>query len=112
MAMVKVLFVIISNDVKMDLALTMAANSVGTNRFEDIKVIFWGPAQERLLKLEGAARDNFEKLLRAGAVDSGCVNYARGRNIEGSLVQIGLRLAPAGERIAYYMNNGYQVLIF
>ncbi|WP_243674848.1 hypothetical protein [Vulcanisaeta distributa] len=62
--MAKVVFLIMSDDVKMDLALTMAANTVGTNRYEDFKVIFWGPAQERLLRLEGPARDNFEKLLR------------------------------------------------
>ncbi len=62
--MSKVVFLIMSDDVKMDLALTMAANTVGTNRYEDFRVIFWGPAQERLLRLEGPAKDNFEKLLR------------------------------------------------
>ncbi|WP_243670998.1 hypothetical protein [Vulcanisaeta sp. JCM 16161] len=62
--MAKVVFLIMSDDVKMDLALTMAANTVDTNRYEDFKVIFWGPAQERLLRLEGPAKDNFEKLLR------------------------------------------------
>ncbi|WP_054841740.1 hypothetical protein [Vulcanisaeta distributa] len=110
--MAKVVFLIMSDDVKMDLALTMAANTVGTNRYEDFKVIFWGPAQERLLRLEGPARDNFEKLLRAGAIDSACINYARNKGIEQELTKIGIKLHPAGDRVAYYINNGYQVLVF
>ncbi|MCG2879844.1 MAG: hypothetical protein L7H00_02260 [Vulcanisaeta sp.] len=43
--MAKVVFLIISSDVKFDLAMTMAANTVGTNRYEDFKVIFWGRAR-------------------------------------------------------------------
>lgn len=110
--MAKVVFLIMSDDVKFDLAMTMAANTVGTNRYEDFKVIFWGPSQERLLKLEGQLREFFDKLLKAGAIDSACINYAKNKKIDNELLKINIKLHPAGERVAYYINNGYQVLVF
>lgn len=110
--MTKVLFLIMSDDVKFDLAMTMAANTVGTNRYEDFKVIFWGPSQERLLKLEGQLREFLDKLLKAGAIDSACINYAKNKKIDNELLKLNIKLYPAGERLAYYINNGYQVLVF
>jgi len=43
---------------------------------------------------------------------SACINYAKGRGIDSSLLKIKVDLKPAGERVSYYMNNGYQVLTF
>lgn len=110
--MVKVVFLIMSGDSRMDLALRMAAASVINKRFEDLKVIFFGPSQERLLSLSGQAREDFETLIRHGAVDSACINYAKGKGIDSELLKIRVDLKPAGERVAYYLNNGYQVLVF
>jgi hypothetical protein len=110
--MAKILLLIMSNDIKFDLALTMAANTIGTNRYEDLKIIFWGPSQERLINLEGQTKENFEKLLKANAIDSACINYAQNKKITNELTKINLRLHPAGERLAYYINNGYEVLVF
>ena len=67
--MVKVVFLIMSGDQKMDLALRMAAASVANRRFEDLKIIFFGPSQEKLLNLEGQAKEDFDYLLKNGAVD-------------------------------------------
>ncbi|KUO85296.1 MAG: hypothetical protein AT709_04190 [Caldivirga sp. MG_3] len=67
--MVKVVFLIMSGDQKMDLALRMAAASVANRRLEDLKIIFFGPSQEKLLNLEGQAREDFDYLLKNGAVD-------------------------------------------
>jgi len=92
--MAKVVFLVISSDVKFDLAMTMAANTVGTNRYEDFKVIFWGPSQERLLRLEGPVKDYFEKLLKAGAIDSACINYAKNKNIESGVNQTEHKTTP------------------
>ncbi len=110
--MVKVLFLIMSGDQKMDLALRMAAASVANKRFDDLKVVFFGPSQERLLNLEGQAKEDFEALLKNGSIDSACINYAKGKGIDSSLLKLKLDLKPAGERVAYYVNNGYQVLTF
>jgi len=62
--MVKVVFLIMSGDQKMDLALRMAAASVANRRFEDLKIIFFGPSQERLLNLEGRLRRTSTTCLR------------------------------------------------
>jgi len=43
---------------------------------------------------------------------SACINYAKGRGIDSSLLKIKVDLKPAGERVSYYINNGYQVLTF
>jgi len=50
--------------------------------------------------------------LRRGGGHSACINYAKGRGIDSSLLKIKIDLKPAGERVSYYMNNGYQVLTF
>jgi len=52
----KVLFVIMSGDEKMDLALTLAARSLDARRYEDLRVVFFGPSQERLLRLPEPSR--------------------------------------------------------
>jgi hypothetical protein len=110
--MVKVVFLIMSGDAKMDLALLMASRSLEAKRYEDLRVILFGPSQERLMRLEGMAKDAFEKLLSAGAVDSACIAYAKASGIEDGLVKMGVRLMPAGERVAHYLNNGYHILTF
>ncbi|WP_052886072.1 DsrE family protein [Thermoproteus uzoniensis] len=107
----KVLFVIMSGDEKMDLALTLAARSVDAKRYEDLKIVFFGPSQERLLRLPEPAKQMFEALRSAGAVDSACVNYAKAKGIEEELSKI-VKLLPAGERIAYYLNSGYVPMVF
>lgn len=96
----------------MDLALRMAAASVVNKRYEDLKIVFFGPSQERILHLEGQAKEDFDTLLKSGAVDSACINYAKGRGIDSELLRVRIDLKPAGERVAYYINNGYQVLVF
>jgi hypothetical protein len=35
----------------MDLALTLAARSLDARRYEDLKIVFFSPSQERLLRL-------------------------------------------------------------
>jgi len=49
---------------------------------------------------------------RRGGGHSACINYAKGRGIDSSLLKIKVDLKPAGERVSYYINNGYQVLTF
>lgn len=108
--MAKVLFVIMSADEKMDLALTMASKSVEGKRFEDLKIIFWGPSEGRLLRLSGSAREFYDKLASSGAIDSACVFHAENKGIKDGLSKL-IRLMPAGERIAHYINSGYNASI-
>ncbi|MEZ0247992.1 MAG: hypothetical protein ABWJ97_01850 [Thermoproteus sp.] len=107
----KVLFVIMSGDEKMDLALTLAARSLDAKRYEDLKIVFFGPSQERLLALSGPSKQAFDALNAAGVVDSACINYAKNKGIDQKLSAI-VKLMPAGERIAYYINSGYVPMVF
>jgi len=110
--MAKVVVLIMSADEKFDMAIRLAAGAVRAKRYEDLKVIFFGPSQKRLTKLEGDTRDLFQELLKSGAVDSACIGIAERDNIKLDLSNLGLRLAPAGERISHYVNQGYQVISF
>jgi len=110
--MVKVVFLIMSDDEKMDLALLMAYRSLEAKRYDDLRIVLFGPSQKRLTKLEGPTRELFENLVKMGAVDSACIMYAKATGIEDSLARLGLNLVPVGERIAHYLRNGYQILTF
>lgn len=113
--MAKVLFLIASGEEARDKAnagIIMAARSVEAKRYEDLKVLFFGPSEDYLTKLTGPALDHFKKLNDAGAVDSACVAIARNGGIEQKLTDLGVKLLPAGERVSFYVNGGYQVITF
>ncbi|PSN84094.1 hypothetical protein B9Q01_02400 [Candidatus Marsarchaeota G1 archaeon OSP_D] len=113
--MAKVLFLIISGKEapqKAELGIIVAARSVLAKRYEDLKVIFFGPSQEYITKLSGQAKEHFEILLKNRAIDSACVNIAQNMGIKPELEALGVELLPAGERIAHYVNQGYQVITF
>ncbi|EWG06742.1 MAG: hypothetical protein ASUL_07989 [Candidatus Aramenus sulfurataquae] len=110
--MAKALFLIMSGDEKFDLAMRMAYNSFKNKRFEDIKVIYFGPSQKRLTTLEGEMKNMFQEMLQNKVVDSACVGVAQSMNIKSSLERLGVSLLPSGERVSHYVNNGYEVITF
>lgn len=115
MLLAKVLFLIMSGEEapqKAELGIIVAARSILAKRFDDVKVIFFGPSQQYILKLKGQAKESFEILLKNRAIDSACVNIAQSTGIKPHLEALGIDLLPAGERIAYYVNQGYEVLTF
>jgi len=113
--MAKALFLIMSGaeaPAKAELGIVAAARSLVARRYDDLKVIFFGPSQEYITRLEGAAKEHFEILLKNRAIDSACVAVAERMNIKPKLESLGVELQPAGERIAYYVNQGYEVITF
>ncbi len=111
----KVLFFIITgkeNPERFSLALTIAARSAMNKRYDDLKVIFYGPGEEYLTYISGFDLENFNYLLKNGHVDSACVNYASSKNIKEQLTNLGLNLQPTGERLAYFVNQDYEVISF
>ncbi len=111
----KVLFFIITgkeNPERFSLALTIASRSAMNKRYDDLKVIFYGPAEDYLTSISGQDLENFNYLLKNGHVDSACVNYAAGKNIKDQLTKLGINLQPTGERLAYFVNQGYEVVTF
>ncbi|BCU67732.1 hypothetical protein HS7_11690 [Sulfolobales archaeon HS-7] len=110
--MTKVLFLIMSGDEKCDLGIRVAYTSMKNNRYEDTKVLFFGPAQERVTKLSGDIKQMFDELIKADVVDSACVGIAEAKGIKPQLTQLGLRLSNFGERLSYFVNQGYQIITF
>ncbi|EZQ11395.1 hypothetical protein CM19_01575 [Candidatus Acidianus copahuensis] len=108
--MAKTLFLIMSGDEKADLAIRMAYSSAKNKRYEDVKVLFFGPSQKRLTQLEGDIKKMFQELLDMKAVDSACVGIADNLKIRPDLEKMGVPLMPAGERVALYVNQGYEVI--
>ncbi len=110
--MVKVLLLIMSGDEKADLGIRFAYRSVEDQRFEDLKVIFFGPSQKRILGYSGEMKNMLEDLRRRGAIDAACVGVAREFGIERHLEDLGLNLVPVGNRIKYFLEKGYQIISF
>ncbi len=111
----KALFFIVTgreNPERFSLALTIASRSAENKRYDDLKVIFYGPGEEYLTQITGNDLEMFNKLIKLGCVDSACVNYAVGKNIKDQLTKLGVNLMPTGERLAHYVNSGYQVITF
>lgn len=110
--MQKVLFLITSGDDKFELGFRMSYNSYKYKRFEDVKVIFFGPSQKRLIELTDEFKMMFEEMLKEKVIDSACIGVAERMNLKPQLERLGLNLVPVGERVAYYVNQGYEVITF
>ncbi|PWV37232.1 MAG: hypothetical protein DJ555_03145 [Desulfurococcaceae archaeon] len=110
--MVKVLLLIMSGDEKADLGVRFAYRSIENQRFEDLKVIFFGPSQKRILEYSGEMKKMLDELKKRGAVDAACIGVAKDLGIEKPLEDLGLTLVPVGNRIKYFLEKGYQVISF
>ncbi|AAL64405.1 hypothetical protein [Pyrobaculum aerophilum] len=110
--MAKVAVVVVSDDEKFDLALMFAYRSYINKRFSDLKVLFFGPSQRRLAKLEGENLKILSELVQAGVVDSACVRYAENWGLSEEITKRGVRLASFGERLAALLNDGYYTITF
>jgi len=108
----KVVFLIMSSDEKFDLALRMAYNSYKNKRFDDIKIIFFGPSQKRLAEISGEQKNMVDELIKEKVVDSACIRIAEETKIKPHLERMGVNLMPAGERVSFYIRQGYQILTF
>lgn len=113
--MAKVLFLIVSGEeasAKAEAGIAVASRSLAAKRYDDLKVLFFGPSEKFIAEAEGNTKEMIKQLIDGKAVDSACVFIAERSGIKDKLLSFGLELLPAGERIAHYVNNGYQVITF
>jgi hypothetical protein len=110
--MAKVVVTVVSDDEKFDVAIAFVYRSWIHRRFDDVKLLFFGPSQKRLAKLDGDLMKMVNELAAAGVVDSACVRYAEGHGIAEELAKRGIKLAPYGERLATLLREGYLPLTF
>ena len=111
----KVLFLIIAgkeDPERANIGLVNASRSAEAKRYDDLKVIFFGPSEEYITELNGPPLEAFTKLYNLGAIDSACVFIAERSGKKEKLESMGISLKPAGERISHYVNSGYTVLSF
>ena len=111
----KVLFLIIAgkeDPERANIGLVNASRSAEAKRYEDLKVIFFGPSEGYITELKGPPLEAFTKLYNLGAIDSACVFIAERSGKKEKLESMGISLKPAGERISHYVNSGYTVLSF
>ncbi len=113
--MVKVLFLLLSGKEtpeRTSMALMTIARQVKSGRYEDAKVILFGTSEEYVANLTGEARESFSEIVKAGALDSACSFVAKKYDIELKLQDMKVPLLPFGERLAHYVNSGYEVITF
>ena len=110
--MAKVVVTVVSDDEKFDIAIVFVYRSWTLRRFDDIKLLFFGPSQRRLAKLDGDLVKIVNELAAAGVVDSACIGYAEVHGIAEELAKRGIKLAPYGERLATLLGEGYLPLTF
>jgi hypothetical protein len=106
--MVKVLYLIISDEyspVRAELGISLAVRTSYAKRYDDFKVLFIGPGEEYITKLEGELAENLRYLIESKTLDSACSTTATSKDIDE-------KLSLCAERLAYFVNNGYQVITF
>lgn len=113
--MKKVLFLLVSGSdspERASLGIITADHQLSSHRYEDVKVLLYGPSEKYVIQLDGMAKDSFDNLMKAGAIDSACVGVAKNYNISDELIKIGVQLQPFGERLAKFVNDDYEIITF
>lgn len=110
--MTKVLFLIMSDDTKFDLGIRISYNSFKNKLYDETKVLFFGPSQKRLTQLDGDIKSMFDELLKNKIVDSACIGVAENMKIKPNLESLGISLMPAGQRVAHFVREGYEIISF
>lgn len=93
-------------------ALMGALRQAKSGRYGDVKVLFYGPSERYVAHLDQDSEKTVKELISLGSVDSACIAIAKFYGVEDSLKNIGINLAPFGERLAQYIDKGYQVITF
>jgi len=113
--MTKVVFLITSGSddpQKFLLGLTLAERSFDAKRYEDVKVLFFGPSENYIATANQEEMEVVNRLIKKGLIDSACVYVAKQSGVSEKLTQIGIQLNPIGERFAHYVNAGFIPITF
>ena len=113
--MAKLLFLLTSGKEapeRANMSIITAARQAKSGRYEDVKVLLYGPMEEYVANIKGEFAEAFMDLVNSKALDSACVAIAKRYNVDQKLSQMGVQLSPFGERLAKFVNEGYQVISF
>ena len=116
MAKAKALIVIMSgleNPVKVKLGLNLAWRTKNSGAFDDVKLVFFGPAEEFIAKTDDKdILEAYDQVLANKIMPQACVAIAEGSGIAPILTDKKIELVHAGQAIAGFMAEGYQPLTF
>ncbi|MHB8232198.1 MAG: hypothetical protein ACYDDB_04785 [bacterium] len=116
MSKAKALIIIMSgseNQVRVKLGLNLAWRTKNSGAFEDVKIVFFGPAEDFIAKTEDKEiLDAYAQVLANNIMPQACVAVAEGYGIGPILTDKKIELVHAGQAIAGFMAEGYQPLTF
>ncbi len=93
-------------------SLTGALRQAKSGRYNDVKVLFYGPSEKFIANTDESTESTLKELISLKTVDSACIAIAKFYNVDKKLNDMGIELAPFGERLASYIEKGYQVVTF
>ncbi|MGB9735681.1 MAG: hypothetical protein ACP5JP_00390 [bacterium] len=92
-------------------ALVFVQNSLKNKRFEDIKLILFGPS-EKLASNDQALQSIITDIVSMGGSPLACKAISDMHNIGKELTAMGFKLEYVGDPIGNLINNGYIPMVF
>ncbi len=93
-------------------ALTGALRQAKSGRYNNVKVLFYGPSEKFIGNSDESTENTLKELVSLNTVDSACIAIAKFYGVEKKLTDMGIELAPFGERLASYIEKEFQVITF
>ncbi len=109
------LFIITAGDdspEKARFALNGALRQAKSGRYNSVKVLLYGPSEKFVCNNDDAIKSIIKEMVSIKSIDSACVAIAKMYGVEDNLKDMGIELAPFGERLAGYVENDYKIITF
>lgn len=94
------------------MGLTMAKRSHEFKRFADVKVIMQGTNEKLIIEKDPSVKEVVDYLIQNNVIDSACKFIAEQLEIGQPIIDRGVELKPAGERMSSLVNDGYIPIVF
>ncbi len=92
-------------------ALMFVQNSIKNKRFEDLKLILFGPS-EKLASTDQALQSIIADIVSMNGSPVACKAISDMHNIGKELTSLGFKLEYVGDPIGQFINDGYLPMVF
>ena len=97
---------------KMIVGLNFAKNISRKKLAEDVKVVFFGPSEEALVKHDQDIDGLIRMLTDLKIIQIACNGYAAAKNVTEDIAKIGMKLEDVSDTITRYADQGYRIITF